>query len=234
MQVECILVKSKNRGQFVVWLKLFQTKQFWKTLYPGNKCPAGGRGKMAKRCRWFERLCRCSAGADTGKSFGGSRFRNVDALANQPANNALRSWLPRRDSPRLRHESRAKRRALLTPNWGCASLRPKWERHWHLGTMVRIYGSSLRPRGLVNPLWSDPPGMGATTVPVASGAGEPSSRLASLSRRQPSLLVGSPFRPCFGLNGLAGLYQTDLQVPADTQDGDLTRLAITRGFRGVQ
>jgi uncharacterized protein (TIGR03437 family) len=77
-------------------------------------------------------------------------------------------------------------------------------------------------------------GMGPTTVPVATGAGAPSDPLAR-TQDAPSVTINSePVRVLFaGLTpGLAGLYQIDLQVPADAPDGDLSLVVSQPGFQG--
>ena len=77
-------------------------------------------------------------------------------------------------------------------------------------------------------------GMGATTVPVISGAGAPSSPLAQTSADPVITLNSEPVPFLFsGLTpGLAGLYQINLQVPADAPDGDLTLLVTQPGTQG--
>lgn len=77
-------------------------------------------------------------------------------------------------------------------------------------------------------------GMGATTVPVASGAGSPSSPLAKTVEVPTITLNSEPVSVLFsGLTpGLAGLYQIDLQVPADAQNGDLTLVVNQPGYQG--
>src|ERR1019366_4518723 len=77
-------------------------------------------------------------------------------------------------------------------------------------------------------------GMGLTTVPVATGAGAPSNPLAQ-TQNAPSITLNSePVAFVFsGLTpGLAGLYQIDLQVPADAPDGDLRLLVTQPGTQG--
>ncbi len=77
-------------------------------------------------------------------------------------------------------------------------------------------------------------GMGATTVPVASGAGSPSSPLAKTVEVPTITLNSEPVSVLFsGLTpGRAGLYQIDLQVPADAQNGDLTLVVNQPGYQG--
>jgi len=77
-------------------------------------------------------------------------------------------------------------------------------------------------------------GMGVTTVPVASGAGSPSSPLAQTVEAPTITLDSEPVSVLFsGLTpALAGLYQIDLQVPADAQNGDLTLVVNQPGYQG--
>jgi uncharacterized protein (TIGR03437 family) len=74
-------------------------------------------------------------------------------------------------------------------------------------------------------------GMGATTVPVASGAASPSNPLASTQTLPTVTLNGEAVTVIFsGLTpGLAGLYQVDLQIPADAPNGDLTMVVTQPG-----
>jgi len=78
-------------------------------------------------------------------------------------------------------------------------------------------------------------GMGATTVPVASGAPAPSSPLAQTVDAPLITLNSEPVSFTFsGLTpGLAGLYQIDLQVPADAPNGDLSLVVSQPGFQGT-
>jgi uncharacterized protein (TIGR03437 family) len=78
-------------------------------------------------------------------------------------------------------------------------------------------------------------GMGATTVSVASGAAAPSSPLAQTVEAPTITLNGESVSPSFsGLTpGLAGLYQVDLQIPADAPNGDLTLVVSQPGFQGT-
>jgi uncharacterized protein (TIGR03437 family) len=77
-------------------------------------------------------------------------------------------------------------------------------------------------------------GMGPTTVPVASGAGAPSTPLAQTVDTPTITLNSEPVSFRFsGLTpGLAGLYQIVLQVPADAQNGDLLLVVSQTGFVG--
>jgi uncharacterized protein (TIGR03437 family) len=78
-------------------------------------------------------------------------------------------------------------------------------------------------------------GMGATTVPVSSGAPAPSSPLAQ-TIDMPSITLNSEnvsFSYSGLTPGLAGLYQIDLQVPADAPNGDLTLVVNQPGFPGT-
>jgi uncharacterized protein (TIGR03437 family) len=79
-------------------------------------------------------------------------------------------------------------------------------------------------------------GMGPTTVPVASGAVSPSSPLAYTSDAPTVTLNGETVSNILfsGLTPtLAGLYQIDLQVPADATNGDLTLVVNQAGFQGI-
>ena len=78
-------------------------------------------------------------------------------------------------------------------------------------------------------------GMGATTVPVTSGDPAPSSPLARTVDAPSITLNAEPVSFAFsGLTpGLAGLYQIDLQVPADAPNGDLTLVVNQPGFQGT-
>jgi len=77
-------------------------------------------------------------------------------------------------------------------------------------------------------------GMGPTSVPVASGAASPSNPptqtvdapTVTLNSESVSILF-SGLTPT-----LAGLYQIDLQVPADAPDGDLTLVVNQPGYQG--
>ena len=62
-------------------------------------------------------------------------------------------------------------------------------------------------------------GMGSTTVPVATGAAAPADPLAQTQAAPTITLNSAPVSFLFsGLTpGLAGLYQIDLQVPADAR-----------------
>jgi uncharacterized protein (TIGR03437 family) len=77
-------------------------------------------------------------------------------------------------------------------------------------------------------------GMGATSVPVASGAPAPSSPLAETINAPTVTLNSESVSVRFsGLTpGLAGLYQIDLQVPSDAPDGDLPLQVNQSGFQG--
>ncbi len=77
-------------------------------------------------------------------------------------------------------------------------------------------------------------GMGPTTIPVPSGAEAPSNPLARTVAAPTITLNSEPVSFLFsGLTpGLAGLYQIDLQVPADAQDGDLSLVVNQPGFQG--
>jgi len=77
-------------------------------------------------------------------------------------------------------------------------------------------------------------GMGPTTVPVASGVAAPSSPLAQTVDAPTITLNAESVSVLFsGLTpGLAGLYQIDLQVPADAANGDLTLVVNQPGFQG--
>ena len=80
-------------------------------------------------------------------------------------------------------------------------------------------------------------GMGPTTVPVASGAATPTSPLAQRHRRRSN--DHAQWRDCSehlfsGLTPtLSGLYQIDLQIPADAPNGDLTLVVNQPGFAGT-
>jgi uncharacterized protein (TIGR03437 family) len=78
-------------------------------------------------------------------------------------------------------------------------------------------------------------GMGATTVPVPSGTAAPSSPFADTVDAPSITLNSEPVSFSFsGLTpGLAGLYQIDLQVPADAPNGDLTLVVNQPGFQGT-
>jgi large repetitive protein len=77
-------------------------------------------------------------------------------------------------------------------------------------------------------------GMGPTTVPIASGVGSPFSPLAQTVDAPTITLNSEPVSFLFsGLTpGLVGLYQIDLQVPADAQNGDLLLVVSQPGFQG--
>jgi large repetitive protein len=77
-------------------------------------------------------------------------------------------------------------------------------------------------------------GMGATTVPVASGTAAPSSPLAQTVNVPTITLNGESVSFSFsGLTpGLSGLYQIDLQVPPDAPNGDLMLVVNQPGFQG--
>lgn len=77
-------------------------------------------------------------------------------------------------------------------------------------------------------------GMGPTTVPVASGVGSPFSPLAQTVDAPTITLNSEPVSFLFsGLTpGLVGLYQIDLQVPADAPNGDLLLVVNQPGFQG--
>jgi large repetitive protein len=79
-------------------------------------------------------------------------------------------------------------------------------------------------------------GMGPTTVPVASGAASPSSPLDATVNSPTITLNGEAVTNIYfsGLTPmLAGLYQIDLQVPADAPNGDLTLVVNQPGFQGT-
>ena len=73
-------------------------------------------------------------------------------------------------------------------------------------------------------------GMGATDVPVVSGAPSPSSPLANAVDAPMLTLNGNRVPVIFGglTPTLAGLYQIDFQVPQPLPDGNYT-LLITQG-----
>jgi uncharacterized protein (TIGR03437 family) len=76
-------------------------------------------------------------------------------------------------------------------------------------------------------------GMGATTLPVASGAVAPSGPLAG-TLYAPSITLNSEPVPVLfsGLTpGLVGLYQIDTQIPADAQNGDLPLVVSQPGYQ---
>jgi uncharacterized protein (TIGR03437 family) len=66
-------------------------------------------------------------------------------------------------------------------------------------------------------------GLGATDVPVSSGAASPGSPVANASTPPAASLNGEPVSFDFaGLSpGLVGVYQVNLQIPSDAADGDL-------------
>ena len=79
-------------------------------------------------------------------------------------------------------------------------------------------------------------GMGPTTVPVASGAASPSSPLDATVNQPTITLNGAAVSNVYfsGLTPtLAGLYQIDLQVPADAPNGDLTLVVNQPRFPGT-
>jgi uncharacterized protein (TIGR03437 family) len=78
-------------------------------------------------------------------------------------------------------------------------------------------------------------GLGPTTVPVTSGAGAPASPLAQTQNTPAVTLNAEPVTVLFsGLTpGLAGLYQIDLQVPADAPEGDLALVVNQPGVAGT-
>jgi uncharacterized protein (TIGR03437 family) len=79
-------------------------------------------------------------------------------------------------------------------------------------------------------------GMGPTTVPVVSGVASPSSPLDSTVNQPTITLNGEAVTNVYfsGLTPtLAGLYQIDLQVPADAPNGDLTLVVNQPGFPGT-
>jgi uncharacterized protein (TIGR03437 family) len=79
-------------------------------------------------------------------------------------------------------------------------------------------------------------GMGPTTVPVASGAVSPTDPLAQTTDA-PTITLNSEAVTVIAFSGLtptlAGLYQIDLQVPADAPNGDLTLVVNQPGFQGA-
>jgi uncharacterized protein (TIGR03437 family) len=78
-------------------------------------------------------------------------------------------------------------------------------------------------------------GMGSTDVPVASGAAAPSDPLAR-AQNLPSITIGSepvPFVFAGLTPGLAGLYQINLQIPDDANDGDLPLVVTQAGVQGT-
>jgi uncharacterized protein (TIGR03437 family) len=79
-------------------------------------------------------------------------------------------------------------------------------------------------------------GMGPTTVPVASGAASPSGPYA-LTADAPTITLNSELVTVIAFSGLtptlAGLYQIDLQVPADAPNGDLTLVVSQPGFQAT-
>jgi uncharacterized protein (TIGR03437 family) len=79
-------------------------------------------------------------------------------------------------------------------------------------------------------------GMGPTTVPVASGTASPSSPLDATAD-PPTITLNGEAVPNVYFSGLtptlAGLYQIDLQVPADAPNGDLTLVVNQPGFQGT-
>ena len=79
-------------------------------------------------------------------------------------------------------------------------------------------------------------GMGPTTVPVASGAASPSSPLDATTNQPTITLNGAAVSNVYfsGLTPtLAGLYQIDLQIPANAPNGDLTLVVNQPGFPGT-
>jgi uncharacterized protein (TIGR03437 family) len=75
-------------------------------------------------------------------------------------------------------------------------------------------------------------GMGATTVPVETGAASPSSPLAR-DADPPALTLNGVSAPVLfgGLTpGLVGLYQMDFQIPPGTPDGTLTVVVTQSSF----
>jgi uncharacterized protein (TIGR03437 family) len=79
-------------------------------------------------------------------------------------------------------------------------------------------------------------GMGPTNVPVASGAVSPTSPLAQTTDVPTITLNGEAVTNVLfsGLTPtLAGLYQIDLQVPANAPNGDLTLVVNQPGFQGT-
>ena len=79
-------------------------------------------------------------------------------------------------------------------------------------------------------------GMGATTIPVASGTASPSSPLAKTTNA-PTITLNSEAVSVISFSGLtptaSGLYQIDLQIPADAPNGDLTLVVNQPGFNGT-
>jgi uncharacterized protein (TIGR03437 family) len=77
-------------------------------------------------------------------------------------------------------------------------------------------------------------GMGATTEPVPTGAAAPSNPLARTQAAATATLNGAPANVVFsGMTpGLAGLYQIDLQIPADAPNGDLSLVVTQPGSDG--
>jgi uncharacterized protein (TIGR03437 family) len=75
-------------------------------------------------------------------------------------------------------------------------------------------------------------GMGATTVPVQTGTGAPSDPLASASVTPTVTLNGASTHVLYGglTPGLVGLYQIDLQIPADAPDGTLSLVVTQNAF----
>jgi uncharacterized protein (TIGR03437 family) len=73
-------------------------------------------------------------------------------------------------------------------------------------------------------------GMGATDVPVTSGTASPSSPVANAANAPTVTLNGENASFDFaGLSpGLVGVYQVNLQIPADATDGDLV-LVLSSG-----
>jgi uncharacterized protein (TIGR03437 family) len=73
-------------------------------------------------------------------------------------------------------------------------------------------------------------GMGLTDTPVTSGAGAPSDPPARTQTPASIVLDSQPVPALFaGLTpGLAGLYQVNIQIPANARDGDLT-LVVNQG-----
>jgi uncharacterized protein (TIGR03437 family) len=79
-------------------------------------------------------------------------------------------------------------------------------------------------------------GMGPTAVPVASGATSPSSPLDSTVNAPAITLNGEAVSNIYfsGLTPTAiGLYQIDLQIPADAANGDQTLVVNQPGFQSV-
>jgi uncharacterized protein (TIGR03437 family) len=74
-------------------------------------------------------------------------------------------------------------------------------------------------------------GLGQTDTPVASGAGSPASPLAN-TVTPPTVTIGNEPAPLSfsGLApGLVGVYQINLQIPADAPNGDLTLIVSLDG-----